>query len=73
MSHPAPLRLFDVVAITAAIPDYGLVRGQVGTLVEPLAEGVWLVEFADRDGRTYAMVELEEEALLPLLFEEVAA
>ena len=73
MTRPAPFDLLDVVALVSEVPDHGLVRGQVGTLVEGLAEGVWLVEFADRAGRTYAMVELDEEVLLALHFEAAAA
>ncbi len=68
MSSPVPFKLLDVVALVADLPVHGLERGQVGTLVEPLAEGVWLVEFSDDAGRTYAMLDLPETALLPLRF-----
>ena len=34
------IKLLDVVALTVDLPDKGLVRGQVGTVVEELAPGV---------------------------------
>ena len=52
-----------VVALVADLPEEGLVRGQVGTVVENWAPGVYEVEFCDGDGRTYAMVALKDEQL----------
>jgi hypothetical protein len=52
------IQLLDVVALTEDVPDRGLVRGQVGTVVEDLGAGVFEVEFCDNDGRTYAMFAL---------------
>ena len=66
-------RLLDVVALTEEIPERGLVRGQVGTLVESLAPGVFEVEFCDNDGRTYAMLALKTSQLLLLHHEPVEA
>ena len=34
----------------------GLVRGQVGTVAENWAPGVYEIEFSDDNGKTYAMV-----------------
>ena len=49
-----PIKLLDVVALTTDLPEAGLWRGQVGTVVEMLAGGqAYEVEFCDRDGRTY--------------------
>ncbi len=45
----------DIVALTEELPEKGLARGQVGTVVETLAPDVFEVEFSDNDGRTYAM------------------
>jgi hypothetical protein len=56
----------DVVAVTADLRDKGLVRGQVGTVVDVLAPGVFEVEFCDEDGRTYAQTALHERSLLVL-------
>ena len=67
MTSP-PLRLLDTVALLDDAPEHGLLRGQVGTLVEALADGVWLVEFSDDVGRTYAMLTLREEQLMALRF-----
>jgi len=44
-------QLFDVVAVTVDLSDEGLRRGQVGTVVEALAPGVFEVEFSDDQGR----------------------
>jgi hypothetical protein len=57
---------FDVVAILEDQRAKGLVRGQVGTVVETLAPGVFEVEFCDNDGRTYASLALRGEQLLVL-------
>ena len=46
------IHMLDVVALTEDIPDHGLRRGQVGTIVEPLAKNVLEVEFVDNEGHT---------------------
>ncbi len=63
-----PIRLLDVVALMADLPEHGLQRGQVGTVVEEWAEGVLEVEFAGTDGRAYAFVAVEAAKLLPLRY-----
>jgi hypothetical protein len=67
------IKPFDVVAILEDKPAKGLVRGQVGTVVETLAPGVFEVEFSDNDGRTYASLALKGERLLVLHHESVHA
>jgi hypothetical protein len=62
----APIQLLDVVALTEDVRERGLSRGQVGTVVESLAPGVFEVEFCDNDGRTYASLALRAEQLLVL-------
>ncbi|MEZ4727174.1 MAG: DUF4926 domain-containing protein [Caldilineaceae bacterium] len=48
------IQLLDVVALMVGLPEYNLWRGQVGTVVEILAQGTaYEVEFSDREGRTY--------------------
>ena len=64
MAHA--IKLLDVVALTADLADSGLQRGQVGTVVEILAPGVYEVEFCDEEGRTYAETAVPEEHLLLL-------
>jgi len=63
------IRVLDVVALTEDIPDRGLLRGQVGTVVESLGPGVFEVEFVDNDGRTYAAVPLGARQLLVLHYQ----
>ncbi len=67
----AGIQLHSVVALLEDLPDQGLVRGQVGTVVEEWAPGVYEVEFADDNGRAYAMVALNTEQLMRLHHEPV--
>ena len=50
MSHM--IELLDMVALVEDVPDRGLVRGQVGTVVEVLRPGAFEVECCDNCGRT---------------------
>lgn len=63
------IRVLDVVALTENVPDRGLLRGQVGTVVESLGPGMFEVEFVDNDGRTYAMLPLKSSQLLVLHYQ----
>ena len=65
--------ILDVVALTEDLPERGLYRGQVGTVVESLAPGVFEVEFSDDEGRAYASLALETRQLLVLHYEPVEA
>jgi hypothetical protein len=58
--------LLDVVALTEDLYERGLHRGQVGTVVETLAPGVFEVEFSDEQGRTYASLAIESSRLMRL-------
>lgn len=60
------IEMFDVVALTENLPDHNLARGQVGTVVERLAPGVFEVEFSDGNGVTYAMLALTSQQLMRL-------
>jgi hypothetical protein len=62
--HTTP-RLLDVVALLSDVPEHGLLRGQVGTVVEVL-DGALEVEFSDDDGKTYAELALGPDQLLVL-------
>jgi Domain of unknown function (DUF4926) len=63
------IKLLDVVALTVDLPDYNLWRGQVGTVVETLANGTaFEVEFSDRDGRTFESIGLHPEQIMVLHF-----
>ena len=63
------IELFAVIALTTDIPGKKLLRGQVGTVVEILAPGVFEVEFSDNEGRTYATAPLQAEQLLVLYYQ----
>ena len=65
-----PIKLLDVVALIVDLPDCNLWRGQVGTVVEILADGkAFEVEFSDRDGRTFESLGLRSEQIMVLHFE----
>jgi hypothetical protein len=64
------VKLLDVVALTIDLPQDNLWRGQVGTVVEILANGqAFEVEFSDRNGRTYESLGLTPEEFMILRFE----
>lgn len=73
------VKLFDMVALVHDLPDLGLIRGQVGTVVEPLAKGAaFEVEFNDDDGQVYASLGLTPDQFLvlrhyPIVAQPVAA
>ena len=61
--------ILAVVALLEDLPDRGLTRGQIGTVVEHLerdGEQALLVEFSDEQGRTYAMIDLRPDQLVVL-------
>jgi hypothetical protein len=58
--------LLGAVALLSDLPARGLVRGQVGAIVETLDEATVLVEFSDDQGRAYAIAPCPREALLVL-------
>jgi hypothetical protein len=60
------LEMLSVVALLRDKPEYKLVRGQVGTIVELLAPGVYLVDFCDDSGYTYALGTLRSDDLIRL-------
>ena len=60
------IRLLDVVALTEDLPKHGLVRGQVGTIVESLGPDVYEVEFSDDDGHTYATLGVRADQFMVL-------
>jgi membrane protein implicated in regulation of membrane protease activity len=65
----AGIDTLDVVALTEDLTQRGLYRGQVGTVVEQLADGAFEVEFSDNDGRAYATLALRAEQLIVLHYE----
>ena len=67
------IKLLDVVALLEDLPSRGLVRGQVGTVVEKLGPGAFEVEFSDNEGRTYASAALQTSQFLILRHDTVPA
>lgn len=67
------VNILDVVALTEDLPERGLHKGQVGTVVETLGPDVFEVEFSDNEGRTYASLALNTRQLLVLHHEPVEA
>ena len=60
------IKLLDTVALLEDLPERKLKRGEVGTVVEILAPGVYEVEFCDDEGQTYAELSLRRAQLVPL-------
>lgn len=68
------IKLFDVVALTEDLPQDNLGRGQVGTVVEILADGTaFEVEFNDTNGRSFISLGLRPEQIMPLHFEPISS
>jgi hypothetical protein len=61
--------MLSVVALLEDIPEQGLSRGQVGTVVEGLDPGAYEVEFSDDSGQTYASLGLRCDQLMPLYYQ----
>lgn len=55
----ADIESLSVVALSQDLPEHGLIRRQVWTLVENLASGVYEVEFCNNDGRACARLHHE--------------
>ncbi|NJL19992.1 MAG: DUF4926 domain-containing protein [Leptolyngbyaceae cyanobacterium SM1_3_5] len=68
------VKFLDVVALIVDLPQYNLWRGQVGTVVEILANGTaFEVEFSDRNGRTYESLGLRSDQIIVLRFEPASS
>ena len=67
------INILNAVALLEDVPSRGLIRGQVGTVVEKLAPGVFEVEFSDNSGRTYATLAAPADKLLVLRHEAIEA
>jgi hypothetical protein len=65
----AEIPMLSVVALPEDIPEQGLSRGHVGTVVEGLGPGVYEVEFSDDSGETYASLALRWDQFMPLHYE----
>lgn len=63
----------DVVVLKQSLPEQKLQLGAIGTVVEALGEGIFLVEFADKNGVAYAIVDLPEHVLMKVVHEPMAS
>jgi hypothetical protein len=71
---PNKIQLHDVVALMEDVQathflthePLQLRRGQIGTVVMPLGDNQFQVEFSGRDGRAYAMLPLSDNQLMVL-------
>lgn len=66
------MNLLDVVALLENLPELGLYRGQVGTIVEVYEPGVFEVEFSDLNGRAYAIETLNASQLMLLHYQRLS-
>ncbi len=62
----------DVVALLRDLPDLGLEKGQVGTVIDD-GGATLLVEFADADGKAFATPTLAVADIMVLRFEPAMA
>ena len=61
------IKELDAVALTCDLPEQGLKRGDVGTVVLVHGNGVaFEMEFAGYDGHTVALITLERHQVRPL-------
>ena len=67
------IKLLDFVALVEDLPERGLYRGQVGTVVEQLGDDAFIVKFSNDDGRTYAMLPLLTAQLIVLHYTSVGS
>jgi hypothetical protein len=65
------MKLLDVVALTEDLPEVGLHRGQVGTIVEEYEPGVFEVEFSHLTGKAYAIETLNTSQLMILYHQPI--
>ncbi len=65
------IEILDVVALLEDLPERGLYRGQVGTVVDSYGAAAFEVEFSDNEGRTYASLALEAGQLMVLHHEPI--
>jgi hypothetical protein len=57
------MNLLDVVTLIEDLPEKGLRKGQIGTIVEELDPRVYEVEFTGLDGGVSAIVAVPEKLL----------
>jgi Domain of unknown function (DUF4926) len=68
----ASIRLLDIVALVEDLPEYGIYRGQVGTVTDIVAPDLFEVDFSDTSGQTFAELNLTSQQLMLLLHEPIS-
>jgi hypothetical protein len=63
LPNPKP-KLHDTVVLKADVPAEGLKVGEIGTVVDLRSPDDFLVEFADDQGRMYALATLKGDQLI---------
>jgi hypothetical protein len=69
----AAIHELDVVALLRGQPERGLAAGQVGTVVQCLADDHFEVDFSDDHGHAYATAALPNRDLIVLHYAPVTA
>ena len=60
------IRAHDLVALTGDLPEHGLKRGDMGTVVHCHGDAGYGVEFMALDGETIAVVSLAKDQVRPV-------
>ena len=67
------IKLLDFVALVEDLPERGLYRGQVGTVVEKLDDDAFIVKFSNDNGCIYTMLPLLTAQLIVLNYAPVGS
>ncbi|MBK6932960.1 MAG: DUF4926 domain-containing protein [Saprospirales bacterium] len=67
------MNLLDVVVLKQSLPEHKLQLGAIGTVVEELNAGIFWVEFADKNGVAYAIIDLSEQMLMKVVHEPMVS
>lgn len=62
------IKILDAVAVVEDLPEHGIRRGEVGTVVDAWKDGAFEVEFSDESGEAYAFIALHADKLIPLYY-----
>jgi hypothetical protein len=62
------IKILDVVAVLEDIPEHGLQRGEVGTVVDRWKDGMFEVEFSYDTGEAYTFAAVPGDDLMKLYF-----
>ena len=60
------MKLLDVVVLIKDLPDLGLRKGQVGTVIEVYEPGEFEIEFGDLQGKSYTLEILNTNELMQI-------